>query len=136
MKKMKVIEVKTAYEKSMPIMLVGAPIEDVKAILKFRREAEPIYKAWETALKDAIEKLKPADGEAKEIKVSELDALLNEALREEMMREVEITPLAISEDGEATILSQSKISAGDWDVFKALVAEQPEAKEKKTVKKK
>lgn len=119
MKKLKAIEVIIANDKMSGVLLTGAPIEDIKAVLRFRREAKPIVDAWESVKRDAIEKLKPAEGES--VNEADLNTQLNEALKDEMLREVEITPFVLSEDGEAIILQQSKLATAELDAIKEIL---------------
>lgn len=113
MKKIKVLDVVNINKAFDGVTLQGAPIEDVKAILRFRREAQPVVNGWDDLLKDAIAKLK---GET--ITEEQLNKHLNEALADEANREVEITPFAISEDGEVAILAQSRVECGQWEAIK------------------
>lgn len=122
MKKIKVLDIVNINKVLDGAMLLGAPIEDVKAILRFRREAQPVVNGWNDLLKDAITKLK---GET--ITEEQLNKHLNEALADEANREVEITPFAISEDGEVAILAQSRVECGQWEAIKGAL--KPVAKE-------
>lgn len=108
MKKIKVLDLVNINRVFDGVMLQGAPMEDVKAIMRFRREAKPIIDGWNATIKDAVEKLKD-----EAVTEAEANKRLNEALADEATREVEITPFVISADGEDVILSQSKIAVGD-----------------------
>jgi hypothetical protein len=99
------------------MILAGAPIEDVKAIVRFRREVKPVVDAWNEVVKDIMEKLKPADGAT--ISKEEFNARLNEALNDEAKREVEVTPFTLSEAGEEVILAQSKITFGELEYLRS-----------------
>lgn len=122
MKKVKVLDVVNINRVLDGVMLQGAPIDDVKAIMRFRREARPIVDGWSAMLKDAIEKLK---GES--ITQEQLNAHLNEVLADEAVREVEITPFVISADGEDVIIAQSKVACGDLANIQAVL--NPKAEE-------
>lgn len=124
MKTMKVLDVVNINRVMDGVMLSGAPMADVKAVMRFRREAKPIVDGWNDIIKDAIEKLK-----GENITEDELNKHLNEALADEAMREVEITPFVISADGEDAIIAQSKIACGDLDVIKAALRPDEEKKE-------
>lgn len=110
---MKVLEVININHVFDAVMLQGAPIEDVKAVMRFRREATPIVDGWNALVRDAVQKL---NGET--MTEEELNKHLNDALSDEANREVEITPFTISEDGEAVILSKSNIACGQWEAVK------------------
>lgn len=124
MKKIKVIEVVELNRILDKIMLVGAPMEDSKAIIKLCGEVEPVVDAWQKAVKNAMQKLDLKEGET--MTLAEVEKYLNEVLQDEKVREVEITPFAISEDGEAAILSQSKITRGELRIVKELVKKEEE----------
>ena len=119
---MKVLDVVNINKAFDGVTLQGAPIEDVKKLVKFSGEAYPIVEKWNAMYKDAIAKL---NGES--ITVEELNKHLNEVLGEEAMREVEITPFTLSEDTEAIILANSGIVWGEWKAIKAAL--KPEDKE-------
>ena len=119
MKKLKVLDVVNINNKFNGVILAGAPIEDIKAVVRFRREVKPAVDAWNAIIKDTVEKLKPADGNA--ISDDELNAQLNDALKDEAVREVEVTPFAISEAGEEVILQQSKITIAELDYIREIL---------------
>ena len=119
---MKVLDVVNINKALDGVALQGAPLEDVKKLVKFSGEAYPTVEKWNTMYKDAIAKL---NGES--ITVEELNKHLNEVLGEEAMREVEITPFTLSEDTEAIILANSGIVMGEWKAIKAAL--KPEEKE-------
>lgn len=122
MKKIKVLDVVTINKTFDGVTLQGAPLEDVKKIVKFGGEAYATVEKWNTMYKDAIAKLK-----SESITVEELNKHLNEVLGEEAMREVEITPFILSEDTDAIILTNSGIVMGEWKAIKAAL--KPEDKE-------
>lgn len=121
MKKIKVLDIVNINKTFDGVTLQGAPLEDVKKIVKFGGEAYPTVEKWNTMYKDAIAKL---NGET--ITVEELNKHLNEVLGEEAMREVEITPFTLSEDTEAIILANSGIVWGEWKVIKAALKPEKE----------
>lgn len=121
MKKIKVIDIINVNDVFNGVILAGAPIEDVKAIVRFRRETKPTVDGWNDLIKDTIEKLKPADGDT--ISVEALNAQLNEVLKDEAIREVDITPFEISEAGEEIILLQSKVSIAKLDYIREILKE-------------
>lgn len=122
MKKVTVNQVVEADKVLAMAMLNGVAIEEIKAIMRFRAEARPIVNNWNDLIKSALENFK-----GKEVTQEELNKALNEALADEVVREVEITPFGLSEDSKAIILSQSKITNGGLDVVLEWVA--PEKKE-------
>lgn len=124
MKKIKVIEAVELNKVLDRVMLVGAPMEDSKAILKLCGEVEPVADAWQKAVKNAMQKLDLKEGET--MTLAEVDKYLSEVLQEEIVREVEITPFTLSADGEAAILSQSKITRGELRVVKDMVKKEEE----------
>lgn len=124
MKKLTVNQVVEADKVLAMAMLNGVAIEEIKAIMRFRAEARPIVNNWNDLIKSALENFK-----GKEVTQEELNKALNEALADEIVREVEITPFVLSEDSKAIILSQSKITNGGLDVVLEWVA--PEKKEAK-----
>ena len=124
MKKIKVIEAVELNKVLDRVMLVGAPMEDSKAILKLCGEVEPVADAWQKAVKNAMQKLDLKEGET--MTLAEVDKYLSEVLQKEIVREVEITPFTLSADGEAAILSQSKITRGELRVVKELVKKEEE----------
>lgn len=124
MKKVTVNQVVEADKVLAMAMLNGVAIEEIKAIMRFRAEARPIVNNWNDLIKSALENFK-----GKEVTQEELNKALNEALADEIVREVEITPFVLSEDSKAIILSQSKITNGGLDVVLEWVA--PEKKEAK-----
>lgn len=119
---MKVLDVVNINKAFDGVTLQGAPLEDVKKLVKFDGEAYATVEKWNTMYKDAIAKL---NGET--ITVEELNKHLNEVLGEEAMREVEITPFILSEDTEAIILANSGIVMGEWKAIKEAL--KPEVKE-------
>jgi hypothetical protein len=119
MKKIRVIEAVKLNKILDRVMLVGAPTEDSKAVLKLCGEIEPIAIAWDKAVKTAMQKLDLKEGDA--MTLAEVNKYLSEVLQDEMMREVEITPFALSAEGEATILSQSRITRGEIRAIRELV---------------
>lgn len=121
MKKVTVNQVVEADNVLAMAMLNGVAIEEIKAIMRFRAEARPIVNNWNDLIKSALENFK-----GKEVTQEELNKALNEALADEIVREVEITPFGLSEDSKAIILSQSKITNGGLDVVLEWVA--PEKK--------
>lgn len=124
MKKVTVNQVVEADKVLAMAMLNGVAIEEIKAIMRFRAEARPIVNNWNDLIKSALENFK-----GKEVTQEELNKALNEALADEIVREVEITPFVLSEDSKAIILSQSKITNGGLDVVLEWVAsEKKEAK--------
>ena len=122
MKKVTVNQVVEADKVLAMAMLNGVAIEEIKAIMRFRAEARPIVNNWNDLIKSALENFK-----GKEVTQEELNKALNEALADEIVREVEITPFVLSEDSKAIILSQSKITNGGLDVVLEWLA--PENKE-------
>lgn len=122
MKKVTVNQVVEADKVLAMAMLNGVAIEEIKSIMRFRAEARPIVNNWTDLIKSALENFK-----GKEVTQEELNKALNEALADEIVREVEITPFVLSEDSKAIILSQSKITNGGLDVVLDWVA--PEKKE-------
>lgn len=122
MKKVTVNQVVEADKVLAMAMLNGVAIEEIKSIMRFRAEARPIVNNWNDLIKSALENFK-----GKEVLQEELNKALNEALADEIVREVEITPFVLSEDSKAIILSQSKITNGGLDVVLEWVA--PEKKE-------
>jgi hypothetical protein len=122
MKKVTVNQVVEADKVLAMAMLNGVAIEEIKAIMRFRAEARPIVNNWNDLIKSALENFK-----GKEVTQEELNKALNEALADEVVREVEITPFGLSEDSKAIILSQSKITNGGLDVVLEWLA--PENKE-------
>lgn len=124
MKKIKVIEAVELNKILDRVMLVGAPMEDSKTVLKLCGEIEPIVYAWQKAVKNAMQKLDLKEGET--MTLAEVDKYLSEVLQEEIVREVEITPFTLSADGEAAILSQSKITRGELRVVKDMVKKEEE----------
>jgi hypothetical protein len=124
MKKVTVNQVVEADKVLAMAMLNGVAIEEIKAIMRFRAEARPIVNNWNDLIRSALENFK-----GKEVTQEELNKALNEALADEIVREVEITPFGLSEDSKAIILSQSKITNGGLDVLLEWVA--PEKKQAK-----
>lgn len=122
MKKVTVNQVVEADKVLAMAMLNGVAIEEIKSIMRFRAEARPIVNNWTDLIKSALENFK-----GKEVTQEELNKALNEALADEIVREVEITPFVLSEDSKAIILSQSKITNGDLDRVLEWLA--PEKKE-------
>lgn len=122
MKKVKVLDLVNINRVFDGVMLQGAPMEDVKAIMRFRREAKPTIDAWTATVKDALEKLK----DEAVTEAAAANKQLNEALADEAAREVEITPFVISADGEDVILSQSKIAVGDLATIQAVLRPEEE----------
>lgn len=122
MKKVTVNQVVEADKVLAMAMLNGVAIEEIKSIMRFRAEARPIVNNWNDLIKSALENFK-----GKEVTQEELNKALNEALADEVVREVEITPFGLSEDSKAIILSQSKITNGGLDVVLEWLA--PENKE-------
>lgn len=117
MKKVTVNQVVEADKVLAMAMLNGVAIEEIKSIMRFRAEARPIVNNWNDLIKSALENFK-----GKEVTQEELNKALNEALADEVVREVEITPFGLSEDSKAIILSQSKITSGSLDVVLEWVA--------------
>lgn len=117
MKKVTVNQVVEADKVLAMAMLNGVAIEEIKSIMRFRAEARPIVNNWNDLIKSALENFK-----GKEVTQEELNKALNEALADEVVREVEITPFVLSEDSKAIILSQSKITNGGLDVVLEWVA--------------
>lgn len=124
MKKVTVNQVVEADKVLAMAMLNGVAIEEIKSIMRFRAEARPIVNNWNDLIKSALENFK-----GKEVTQEELNKALNEALADEIVREVEITPFVLSEDSKAIILSQSKITSGSLDVVLEWIA--PEKKDAK-----
>ncbi len=122
MKKIKVVDAVNIDRALDGVSLQGAPLEDVKKVVKFGGEVHVTVEKWNAMCKDAISKLK---GET--ITEQEVNQHLNEVLGEEAMREVEITPFSLSEDTEAIILANSGVVRGQWRAFKAAL--KPEDKE-------
>lgn len=123
MKKVTVNQVVEADKVLAMAMLNGVAIEEIKSIMRFRAEARPIVNNWNDLIKSALENFK-----GKEVTQEELNKALNEALADEIVREVEITPFVLSEDSKAIILSQSKITNGGLDVVLEWVAPKKENK--------
>lgn len=121
-KKITVLEVVNIKGALNGVNLHGAPLEDVKKLVKFHGEAYPIVTLWDTMYKEALSNL----GEGT-ISVEELDRGLNKVLGDEANREVEITPFVISEDTESIILSQSKVVYGQWEVYKNILKPEEES---------
>ena len=113
MKKIKVLDIVNINKAFDGVTLQGAPLEDVKKLVKFSGEAYPTVEKWNAMYKDAIAKL---NGDS--ITVEDLNKHLNEVLGEEAMREVEITPFTLSADAEAIILANSGIVIGEWKAIK------------------
>lgn len=122
MKKVTVNQVVEADQVLAMAMLNGVAIEEIKAIMRFRAEARPIVNNWNDLIKSALENFK-----GKKVTQEELNKALNEALADEIIREVEITPFVLSEDSKVIILSQSKITNGGLDMVLEWVA--PEKKD-------
>ena len=122
-KKITVLEVVNIKGALNGVNLHGAPLEDVKKLVKFHGEAYPIVTLWDTMYKEALSNL----GEGT-ISVEELDKGLNKVLGDEAKREVEITPFVISEDTESIILSQSTVVYGQWEVYKNILKPEEENK--------
>ena len=110
MKKVKLVNIVNINGVFDSVILSGAPIEDVRAIMRFRREAKPIVDSWNSTIRDAIIKLKSDN-----ISQEQFNKNLNDALYEEAIREVEVTPFVITPDGEDIILAQSKITCKDLE---------------------
>lgn len=121
MKKVTVNQVVEADKVLAMAMLNGVAIEEIKAIMRFRAEARPIVNNWNDLIKSALENFK-----GKEVTQDELNKSLNDALADEVTREVEVTPLTLSEDSKAIILSQSKITNGGLDVVLGWLAPEKE----------
>lgn len=137
MKKVTVNQVVKVDQVLAMAMLNGVAIEEVKAIMRFRAEARPIVNNWNDLIKSALENFK-----GKEVTQEELNKAINEALADEIEREVEITPFGLSDDSKAIILSQSNIINGGFDAVLEWVApekkdsnEDNTKKDKKKVKK-
>lgn len=113
MKNVKVLDVVNINKALDGVSLQGAPLEDVKKLVRFGGETYAVVEKWNTMLKDAIAKLK---GDS--ITEEELNKHLNEVLGEEAMREVEITPFTLSEDAEAIILANIGVVIGEWKAIK------------------
>lgn len=122
MKKIKVLDVVNIYRAFNDVSLYGVPMEDAKAFMRFRREARPVALGWDEQVKEALEKL---NGET--ITEEQLYKHLNEAMEDEALREVEITPFAFSNDGEDMILPQMRVIGGQWEAMKEAL--KPVAKE-------
>lgn len=121
MKKVTVNQVVEADKVLAMAMLNGVAIEEIKSIMRFRAEARPIVNNWNDLIKSALENFK-----GKEVAQEELNKVLNEALADEIVREVEITPFVLSEDSKAIILSQSKITNGGLDIVLGWLAPKKE----------
>jgi hypothetical protein len=116
MKKVKVVDVANVANIVGKMILAGATIEDVKAIVRFRREVKPTVDLWNDLVKETIEKIKPTDGAT--ISEEDFNVQLNAALHDEAIREVEVTPFALSEVSEEVILQQSKVSFGELEYMR------------------
>ena len=121
MKKIKVLDVVNIYGAFNDVSLYGVPMEDAKAFMRFRREARPVALGWDELVKEAIEKLK---GET--ITEEQLNKHLNEALADEAIRDVEITPFVFSDDGGDLILPQMRVASGQWEAIKGALKPEKE----------
>lgn len=119
MKKIKVYEAAWLNNTLDRVMLVGAPIEDSKAIIKLCDEVEATAESYQKMVKNAIQKLDLKEGET--MTLAEIENYLNEVLHDERMREIEITPFAISAEAKAAILSQSKVVRGELRTIEEIV---------------
>lgn len=127
---MKKIIIKVANEVNTildNVVLKGAPIEDVKNMLRLSREVEPAANEWVKAIRDAMRKLDLKEGDT--MTVQELDKYLSEVLQDEMKREVEITPFVLSAEAEDVILAQSDITRGQIRIIKEVAKPIEEKKE-------
>lgn len=119
MKKIKVYEAVWLNNTLDRVMLVGAPMEDSKAIIKLCDEVAPTAEAYQKMVKNAIQKLDLKEGET--MTMNEIENYLDEVLHDEKMREIEITPITISAEAKAAILSQSKVVRGELRTIEGIV---------------
>lgn len=118
MKTLKVFQVKNLKEIVDRFKMTGAPTADMKAIFKFYGEVKPSMDTIEALIKEALEKLK---GET--VTEAELNKAINDALADELMKDVEITPFTLSEDAQETIARLSNVTFGEIQMVLAMVAE-------------
>lgn len=110
MKKVTVHQVVEAYKTLGNINLNGVAIDEIRGFMRFKAEALPLVTNWDNLIKSALENFK-----GKTVTQDELNKALNEALAEEISREVEIPSFTFSPDSKAIILSQSNITNGELD---------------------
>ena len=119
MKTLKVFQVKNANEIIKRFKMTGASSDDTKALFRFYRETHPTMETIDALVKEAIEKL---NGEA--ISVIELNKVINDALSDELMRDIDITPFTLSEETQEIIVRLSDVEWGDVQAVLALVREE------------
>lgn len=122
MKKVTVNQVVEAYRTLGNINLNGVAIDEIRGFMRFKADSLPLVTNWDNLIKAVLENFK-----GKTVTQDELNKALNEALAEEISREVEIPSFTFSPDSKAIILSQSNITNGDLDRVLEWVA--PENKE-------
>lgn len=122
MKKVTVNQVVEAYRTLGNINLNGVAIDEIRGFMRFKADSLPLVTNWDNLIKAVLENFK-----GKMVTQDELNKALNEALAEEISREVEIPSFTFSPDSKAIILSQSNITNGDLDRVLEWVA--PENKE-------
>lgn len=122
MKKVTVNQVVEAYRTLGNINLNGVAIDEIRGFMRFKADSLPLVTNWDNLIKAVLENFK-----GKTVTQDELNKALNEALAEEISREVEIPSFTFSPDSKAIILSQSNITNGDLDRVLGWVA--PENKE-------
>lgn len=110
MKKVTVHQVVEAYKTLGNINLNGVAIDEIRGFMRFKAEALPLVTNWDNLIKSALENFK-----GKTVTQVELNKAINEALADEIAREVEIPSFTFSPDSKAIILSQSNITNGDLD---------------------
>lgn len=122
MKKVTVSQVVEAYRTLGNINLNGVAIDEIRGFMRFKADSLPLVTNWDNLIKAVLENFK-----GKTVTQDELNKAINEALAEEIAREVEIPSFTFSPDSKAIILSQSNITNGDLDRVLGWVA--PENKE-------
>ena len=119
MKTLKVFQVKNLKEIVDRFKMTSAPTADMKAIFKFYGEVTPSTDIIESLIKEALEKLK---GET--VTETELNKAINDALADELMKDVEITPFTLSEEAQEIIARLSNVTLGEIQMVLAMVAEE------------
>lgn len=119
MKTLKVFQVQNANNIIKRFKMTGVPVDDSKALFKFYRETKPTMDTIEALVKEAIEKL---NGES--ITATELDKVINEALSDELRRDIEITPFTLSDEAQEIIVRLSDVVWGEVQSVLSLVKEE------------
>lgn len=122
MKKVTVHQVVEAYKTLGNINLNGVAIDEIRGFMRFKADSLPLVTNWDNLIKSVLENFK-----GKTVTQDELNKAINEALADEIAREVEIPSFTFSPDSKAIILSQSNITNGDLDRVLGWLA--PEKKE-------